>query len=232
MLCYDMIEEREEMKKNLRRTKENLLTHWTFLCNLQGKFLSSESHLWGFSTSPTLEEHRGYCTSAHTWHPRRTELSDKRLLLFPQAPAKVLGAQTSICITPWREGFRPKEAGSHGFLMSHVLTGLVVSCYRCVQDSLMRCRKFRRPKKLFEFSGYTGRIKTVCVLPGIAKQGICSLSLRKTLPFGVKALMRVDCHKGELKRGWVTSQEWKHRQDRILQWHINYSNIFCNSPAI
>lgn len=65
----------------------------------------------------------------------------------------------------------------------------------------MRCRKFRRPKKLFEFSGHAGRIRTACVLPDIAKQGICLLSLRKTLPFGVKALMRVDCHEGELKRG-------------------------------
>lgn len=44
-----------------------------------------------------------------------------------------------------------KEAGSHGFLMSHVLTGMVVSCYRCVPDSLMRCRKFRRPKNSLNF---------------------------------------------------------------------------------
>lgn len=36
--------------------------------------------------------------------------------------------------------------------MNHVLTGLVVSCYRCALDSLMRCRKFRRPKNLFGFS--------------------------------------------------------------------------------
>lgn len=36
--------------------------------------------------------------------------------------------------------------------MNHVLTGLVVNCYRCALDSLMRHRKFRRQKNLFGFS--------------------------------------------------------------------------------
>lgn len=176
---------------------QNLLIIWTFLCSLQGKFLRSESHLWGFSTSPTLKENRGYCTSAHTDTHGELNCLIRDCICFPQAPTKVFSTQTSICIMLWREGFRPKEAGSHGFLMSHVLTDLVVSCYRCAPDSLMRCRKFRRPKNLFGFSGYTGRIKTACVLPGITKQGIYSMCLTKTLPFGVKALMHVDCHKGE-----------------------------------
>lgn len=84
--------------------------------------------------------------------------------------------------------------------MSHVLTGLLVSCYRCALSGLMRCRKFGRPKRLFRLSGYVSRIKTACALPGIAERRACLLSLTKTLPFGVKALMHMDCHTGKKSR--------------------------------
>lgn len=80
-MTYNMTEggkEERKTNKKFRRTKP--LTHWAFLCNLQGKFLRSESHLWGFSTSPLLRKAEAI---ADTDPPQRSDLSDKRLLLLP-----------------------------------------------------------------------------------------------------------------------------------------------------
>lgn len=148
----------------------------------------------------TLRKHGGHCTSAYANTHREVSCLIRGCFGLPQAPMKVSRAQSSICVRPGGEGVRPREAGSHGFLMSHVLTGLLVSCYRCALSGLMRCRKFGRPKRLFRLSGYVSRIKTACALPGIAERRACLLSLTKTLPFGVKALMHMDCHTGKKSR--------------------------------
>lgn len=187
---------KRKTNKKLRRTKP--LTHWAFLYNnLQGNFLRSESHLWGFSTSPLWRRAEPIIAHEHTLTPHR-EVSWQIRDCFPFPHSSQEGMQcTEQCLYYcWREGFLPKEIASPGFLMNHVLTGLVVNCYRCALDSLMRRRKFRRPKSLWIFC-WAGHIKTACVPPGIAKQGVCQLSSIKTFPFGVKALMCVDCHKGE-----------------------------------
>lgn len=156
--------------KKIRRTKP--FPHCAFFCNLQGKFLRSESHLWGFSASSLLS--RGYCTSAHTDPPQRSELSAKRLLSFPPSSQEGMQCTEQCLYYCWREGFWPEDVASPGFLMNRVLTGLVVNCYRCAPDSLMRRRKFRRPKNLFGFSAVVVELKLLALYLASPSEGCAS----------------------------------------------------------
>lgn len=183
-MTYSMREGGKQRKTNKKFKRTEPLTHWAFLCNLQGKFLRSESCLWGFSASPTLEESRSYCTSAHTDPSQRSELSDKSLLSFP--PSSQEGTQcTEQCLYYcWREGFWPKEVASPGFLMNRVLTGLPVNCYRCAPDSLMRHRKFRRPKNLFGFSAVVVVSKLLVFYLTLPSEGYASCPQSKHFHLG------------------------------------------------
>lgn len=112
---YDMTRGGEKMKRNKKFRRTKPLAHWAFLCNLQGKFLRSESHLWGFSTSPLLRRAEAIAHQ-HTLTPHR-EVSCQIRDCFPclQALRKVRSAQSSVCVTAEGKDFSQKELAALAF---------------------------------------------------------------------------------------------------------------------